>query len=281
MIRIRRRERPDGKRESFLSGISKGVRNGILAAIVGLALAMLTAVFTPIGDFILDLLPDRGNLTFVDKPDKAYVGVEFTVDPYITPVGKLRHAILEVVPVSPSLEYLSAQSRYRIGKVAEAAHFSTLYKNTTLRFVSHDAGTALINCQLFSEQKVIDQPPPISIRVFRHYDYDGDWDLTIGETHGTMHVEATRSDTASVYGVYTLQTGIKGLISGTFDGSTFAGFMTVGDSASRFEFNGKTKGSHETIAVTGTATLKVAANGGWQPAEGQPPFNLVMTKKKA
>lgn len=262
--------------ESVPREVWKKVRDGIAGGIAIVFLAALAGIFTPVGDWILDRIPDTGTVSRVDGPDEVVVGEKFYVDPFIAPSGHLRHAVLHVER-SMNIDQMPRQRDYTLGKVADASAFSKLH-NGALQFQALEVGTASIACQLLSGDRVIGSATPKVIPIRRHHAYDGDWTIKIKDTSGTMHLEEMPDDTATVYGFYALTTHVTGLVSGTFDGAKFSGFLTIGNAPSRFELLGDTADHNGTISVTGRATQFSVDGGTWKPTPGQAAVALVLTQ---
>jgi hypothetical protein len=268
--------------DGFLRGIWKNLSNSVKTAIVAAIVTALGVVFTPIRDRIIDFYPDKGKLSHIDGPDQVVLGETFQLDPFITPVGKLWHAGLRVHTPKTGVRPTKEQSIYTLGKIAEPTFFSRVYREP-LTFHAVEVGKVQIACELLSDDRTLEQAMPHDVEVVRHHDYDGDWEVKVGDNKGTMHLETMPHDDTSVYGVYTLDTPtakIFGLVNGKFDGSKFNGYLTYGESPARFQIQAESKDDDGTISVKGEAKLCEFATDAWRPVAGQPAFKLSMLQQK-
>jgi hypothetical protein len=251
------------------------IRNKILAVIGGVVVTVLSFIFAPIKEFILDLYPDKGTIG-MDAPDELIVGQEFTIDPRVTPVGKLWHAVMRIKGSGNVTQPLH-QSTFTIGMVPSEGPYSKLANAKPLVFKAGEEGTAHFECELLSGEKQISSHTT-DIPIVRHREYAGDWQVQIGDTKGTMHLEETPDDDATVYGFYKLSTEIRGLISGKFDGAKLSGYLSIGDASSRLQILGDTHDAGGVVSVQGEATMYQAQGGGWQVMANQPRLNFQMMK---
>jgi hypothetical protein len=261
------------EKTGFLGRIREKIGDAATAAIAGVIVIGLGFVARPLGEGVLDLYPDNGKIGLVNVPDELLVGQEFTVGPRITPVGKLWHAFIEIKPrgVTQTLR----QSKFFVGKVTEEGVFSPL------QFKAADSeGTAHIEANLLSDDRPLASAKPVDIPIVRHREYAGDWQMKLGDTTGSMHLEETPDDDAAVYGFYKLSTETYGLISAKFDGAKLNGFLTIGDASTRIQILGDTHDKQGTISVDGEGTLYQAEQGSWQPMAGQQPLKFQMSKSK-
>ncbi|HYR27588.1 MAG TPA: hypothetical protein VEU30_03940 [Thermoanaerobaculia bacterium] len=238
--------------------------------VIGGFLAVITAgVVAGLSGF----LPSIGAVRD-EKEHRIVFGDPITINPSVEPkLWPMRSVHFAAEGYEKTLLRPRSPMKFVIPIVEKPALLSQL--NGALKFDALEPGTAKLNLKLLTSSGRVISETPVTLTVERHVDYGGNWEVeTMVGQQGTMRLHLLRENGEAVYGLVALDNEAPGLIRGHFNGTSFVGDVTLGDSPARIHIVAETRRENGFLIAEGSSELMAVVDGEWQAVSEKEDFRM-------